>query len=242
MTTLRASILRVPFALFLLGTVALSAADLVDVKTVDPTIEVELRYAGTNNLLRRPLYPARMPALLRPEVVARLLDAQSYLRARGFRLKIWDAYRPKAAHDQLWANLQYTDYVANPADGRGSLHTWGVAVDATLAYANGKEATMPTDFDDFTPAAMLRYIGPDPYVRNNLHILQSAMARAGFYGLRTEWWHFIAKDWQKYRAIPDPMNVSRGSSGPGSSPAAGSNVSGGNSSPHSYRAAVADPP
>ncbi len=211
----------------------------MDVKTVDPTIEVELRYAGPNNVLRRPLYPATMPALLRPEVVARLLEAQSYLQVRGFRLKIWDAYRPKAAHDQLWARLQNTDYVANPEDGRGSLHTWGVAVDATLAYENGKEATMPTDFDDFTPAAMLRYIGPDPYIRNNLHILQSAMARAGFYGLRTEWWHFIAKDWQKYRAIPDPMNVSRGS---GSAPAAtGSGVSS-DSASRSYRAAVADPP
>lgn len=200
-------------ALFLLGAGGLSAADLVDVKTVDPTIEVELRYAGTNNVLGRPLYPPRMPALLRPEVVARLLTAQSYLQPRGFRLKIWDAYRPKAAHDQLWALLQNTDYVADPGDGRGSLHTWGVAVDATLAYENGKEVAMPTDFDDFTPAAMLRYVGPDPNISNNLHTLQSAMARAGFYGLRTEWWHFIVKDWQKYRAIPESINASLGSNG-----------------------------
>lgn len=66
---------------------------------------------------------------------------------------------------------------------------------------------MPTDFDDFTPAAMLRYIGPDPNIRNNLRILQHAMARAGFYGLRTEWWHFIAKDWQKYGPIAETTSA-----------------------------------
>ncbi len=201
-------ILSLSFALLIRG-VPLSAAELIDVKTVDPTIEVELRYAGTNNLLRRALYPADMPALLRPEVVARLIDAQSYLQVRGFRLKVWDAYRPKAAHDQLWALSQDNHYVASPAGGRGSLHTWGVAVDATLVSESGKEAAMPTDFDDFTPAAMLRYMGADPNIRNNLHILQRAMGRAGFYGLRTEWWHFIAKDWQKYRAVSDTTSVSQ---------------------------------
>src|SRR5207302_5185940 len=54
----------------------------------------------------------------------------------------------------------------------------------------GRPLSMPTDFDDFTPAAMLRYTGRDPLVRNHLHLLQTTMADVGFYGLRTEWWHF----------------------------------------------------
>ncbi|MGI9086153.1 MAG: M15 family metallopeptidase [Chthoniobacterales bacterium] len=177
--------------------------ELVDIQTIDPTIAVELRYAGSHNIAQRPLYPAGMPALVRPTVAARLVEAQSYLQMRGFRLKIWDAYRPKAAHDQLWELYRNHDYVADPSDGRGSLHSWGVAIDATLVYENGKEVTMPTDFDAFTPAAMLRYLGNDPYIRDNLHTLQRAMGHAGFFGMRTEWWHFVAKDWQKYRAVTD---------------------------------------
>lgn len=177
--------------------------ELVNIQTVDPTIAIDLRYCGQRNLAQRALYPANMPALVRPAVAARLVEAQSYLQVRGFRLKIWDAYRPKTAHDQLWQRSRKIDYVANPADGKGSLHTWGVAVDATLVDENGREVTMPTDFDDFTPAAMLHYKGSDLGIRSHLHTLQRAMARAGFYGVRTEWWHFVAKDWQKYRAISD---------------------------------------
>jgi D-alanyl-D-alanine dipeptidase len=131
------------------------------------------------------------------------VQAQSYLQVRGYRLKIWDAYRPKAAHDQLWQMSRNTDYVADPADGIGSLHTWGVAVDATLIYENGKAVMMPTDFDDFTPAAMLRYHGNDMSIRSHLYTLLHAMGLAGFYGMRTEWWHFVAKDWRKYRTVSD---------------------------------------
>jgi len=57
---------------------------------------------------------------------------------------------------------------------------------------------MPTDFDDFTPAAVWHYLGPDPAIRSHLHLLQVAMRDAGFYGLHTEWWHFVIVNWQKY--------------------------------------------
>ncbi len=186
------------FASLFFAICSVPAAELINIKAVDPTIEVELRYATTRNVTGRALYPPNMPALLQPSVAAQLSVAQTYLKTRGFRLKIWDAYRPKAAHEQLWQFLPNTDFVANPMDG-GSLHTWGVAVDATLLYANKHAVEMPTDFDEFTPAALLHYLGPNGGVRDHLHILQSAMARAGFYGMRTEWWHFVSKEWQKYR-------------------------------------------
>lgn len=177
--------------------------ELVNIKAIDPSIVVELRYASARNIAHRPLYAVNMPALLRPEVAHRLADAQRTLRARGFGLKVWDAYRPRPAHEQLWQYSPNNDYVADPAAG-GSLHTWGVAVDATLVDSDGKEVKMPTDFDDFTPAAMLYYNGADPKIRRHLRTLQSAMGRAGFYGLRTEWWHFVVKDWKNYRAVDEP--------------------------------------
>ncbi len=194
---------RALLATFLIAVTASDAAEpeLVDIRSVDPTVVVELRYAGMRNIAQFPLYPPDMPALVRPTVAHRVAVAQGYLRQRGYGLKIWDAYRPKSAHDQLWQFSRNNDYVANPADGRGSLHTWGVAVDATLVDKDGAEMEMPTDFDNFTPAAMLYYKGANDKVRRNVHRLQSAMAIAGFYGLRTEWWHFVAKDWQTYRTI-----------------------------------------
>jgi D-alanyl-D-alanine dipeptidase len=171
---------------------------LVDIQSVDPTIVIELRYSGTNNLIGQALYPPGTRALVRPEVAQRLATAQLFLRRYQCGLKIWDAYRPRSVQMRLWQATPNQDYVADPRAGAGSMHSWGVAVDATLIDAWSKPLSMPTDFDDLTPAAMWRYQGADQAIRAHLRLLQRAMADAGFYGLRTEWWHFNIVGWQKY--------------------------------------------
>ena len=176
---------------------------LVDVRAVDPTIIVELRYGGVNNLSGRALYPPGTSALVRPEVAPRLAAAQAFLRRYQYQLKIWDAYRPRSVQLHLWQLARNTDYVADPRGGAGSLHSWGVAVDATLVDAANNPVNMPTDFDDFTPAAIWRYQGNDSGIRSHLRLLQLAMAGAGFCGVRTEWWHFVVADWKKYLSPED---------------------------------------
>jgi D-alanyl-D-alanine dipeptidase len=185
-------------AVTLLSLNANAGGPLVDIRSVDPTIVVELRYAERNNLVGHPLYPSGTCALARPEVASGLAAAQAFLRRYQFGLKIWDAYRPVAVQEKLWQASHNSDYVANPEVGVGSLHSWGVAVDATLVDTWNCPVRMPSDFDDFTPAAMWRYAGPHPDVRAHVHLLQMAMRNAGFWGLRTEWWHFTIADWQKY--------------------------------------------
>jgi D-alanyl-D-alanine dipeptidase len=179
-----------------------SKLELLDIRSIDPSIVVELRYAGRNNLTGHALYPPGTPALVRPEVARRLAIAQRFLRQRAHGLKIWDAYRPRSVQVQLWRAAPANDYVADPETANGSLHTWGVAVDATLVDSRNQPVMMPTDFDDFTPAAMLIYCGPNRYIRSNLALLKAAMGAAGFYGQRREWWHFIAPDWKNH--VPDP--------------------------------------
>ena len=171
----------------------------VDVRSVDPTITVKLRYAGQNNFLGQPLYPLGTRALARPEVASALAVAQSVLRRYQYGLKIWDAYRPAAVQAKLWQASHNSDYVANPEIGVGSLHSWGIAVDATLVDSHGnRDVRMPTDFDEFTPAAMWPYMGSSFEIGGHVRLLNYAMHKAGFWGLRTEWWHFTIADWQKY--------------------------------------------
>ncbi len=181
----------------------------MDIRRVDPRIVVELRYAGSRNIAGRPLYPPGLPALVRPAVAVKLRKAQDELALREYRLKIWDAWRPKAAHEELWRLFPNKDYVGNPNDGIGSLHTWGVAVDATMVDKHGREVTMPTDFDAFSPAAMLKYTGRDPIVEMHLHVLQRAMSHAGFWGMRTEWWHFISRGWTQYKSIDEVQLIAQ---------------------------------
>jgi D-alanyl-D-alanine dipeptidase len=99
---------------------------------------------------------------------------------------------------QLWQVAHDKDYVADPQAGAGSLHSWGVAVDATLIDMWSRPVLMPTDFDNFTPAAMWHYRGSNPAIRSHVHLLQVAMRDAGFYGQPKEWWHFVIADWQRY--------------------------------------------
>lgn len=171
---------------------------LVDIKSVDRSIIVELRYASSKNLAGRPFYPSKTLALVRPEVAERLKIAQRFLKRYQYSLKIWDAFRPQSVQVELWKAAAKNDYVANPGAGAGSMHSWGVAVDATLADFHNGLVSMPTDYDDFTPAAMWKYQGSDPAIRSHLHLLQSVMRDAGFLGLRTEWWHFTIEGWEKF--------------------------------------------
>jgi zinc D-Ala-D-Ala dipeptidase len=201
--------LFVPIPAFTQSAPPIPESDFVDIRRVDPTIMIDLRYAGPNNFTHHALYPPGMPAMVRFSVAKRLAFAQEYLKAHGYGLKIWDAYRPTVAQQRLWEATRNNSYVADPREGIGSMHTRGAAVDVTLVDRKGKDVAMPTEFDNFTPAAMLDYQGSNPVVRSNLKLLQKAMARAGFYGLRTEWWHFCAGDWTTYPTVPEIQLVAQ---------------------------------
>ena len=75
---------------------------------------IELRYATSENIAHRPLYPSRMQPLIRAGVARRLITAQAILRRYNCGLKIWDAYRPRDAQAQLWRLAPRNDCVVNP--------------------------------------------------------------------------------------------------------------------------------
>jgi D-alanyl-D-alanine dipeptidase len=193
--------LTVPLLPVMAGTPGSRASEpLVDIHEVDPTIVIDLRYATSRNVLGHPIYPAGARALVRQSVADRLKFAQTYLHARGYGLKIWDAFRPFDAQGALWRYAKSARFVADPENGH-ALHTWGVAVDATVVDGKGKELAMPSEFDAFTLGASLHYHGDDPTVRADLNLLDHAMGAAGFVGMRSEWWHFVVPDWADFDVV-----------------------------------------
>ena len=129
--------------------------EFVDIAGVDPSIVIDLRYATEQNVTGHALYRRGTRAMILPSVAQQLAGAQKYLAQFRYRLKIWDAYRPQTAQEQLWHTTHNRSFVADPKEGRGSMHIRGAAVDATLVDAEGHDVPMPTDFDSFTPAAFL---------------------------------------------------------------------------------------
>jgi D-alanyl-D-alanine dipeptidase len=184
-----------------------AAEPLVEISKVDSNIFIDLRYGTSRNLFGHPIYPPGARAIIRQSVADRLKVADDYLRARGYGLKIWDAFRPFNAQGALWAFAKSAKFVADPENGH-ALHTWGVAVDATLVDSRGRELPMPSDFDSFSPSAALKYTGNNPTVQSDLDMLLHAMGVAGFRGMRSEWWHFVSPDWSDFSIVtPDQARL-----------------------------------
>jgi len=175
-----------------------SWARLVDIRTVNPNIRLDIRYATANNFLKRKLYSTAKCAL-RSSVAQKLALVQTDLEKIGLGLKVYDCYRPFSVTKQMWEFLPDPRYVANPA--RGSRHNRGAAVDLTLVDRTGKELEMPTPFDDFTKKAHRDYNGGSAQSRKNRQTLEDAMKKQGFIGISTEWWHFDSEDWQKFAIL-----------------------------------------
>jgi D-alanyl-D-alanine dipeptidase len=173
-----------------------SGQDLVEIQSIDPTIQVELKYATADNITGRVLYPADFKAQLRRDIAVNLQKAQAVLRPLGYGLKVWDAYRPLEVQKALYAVISDPRYVAAP--GVQSMHNRGVAVDITLVDAEGRELEMPTKFDVMGRSASYFYSGGNPAVLKRVVLLQRVMSRAGFYACKTEWWHFFSRKWRDY--------------------------------------------
>jgi D-alanyl-D-alanine dipeptidase len=165
---------------------------LVDAARMVNGLIVDLRYATKNNFLGRKLYPEGARCLLRRSAARRLAQAAELLRLKGLRLKAYDCYRPVSVQWQMWKVMPKPGYVADPR--KGSNHNRGVAIDLTLASADGKELEMPTPFDTFKPAAHHGYAQGSARSRENRETLREAMEAAGFQKNPMEWWHYELPD------------------------------------------------
>lgn len=179
-------------------------ARLIDIRSVNNKIALDIRYATENNFLKRKLYPVAR-CVLRGAAVKPLSQVQDDLAKQGLGLKVYDCYRPLSIQKQMWAVLPDSNYVANPA--KGSRHNRGAAVDVTLVDRNGKELEMPSGFDDFTERAHRDYKGGSPQSLKNRQRLEDAMKKYGFIPLATEWWHFDAPGWENFSVLDIPFGA-----------------------------------
>ena len=172
--------------------------EYVLVKKYMPDIYVELMYATENNFTGVRIYDFT-DAYLRYGTVKKLANVQKELKEQGYRLKIWDAYRPFEAQQKLWEVYPDPNYVANPANGMKK-HNLGGTVDITMVAADGSVISMPTEFDDFSLKADRDYSDiEDEEAVNNVMILQNAMENNGFTGYQGEWWDY--SDTVEYEAV-----------------------------------------
>lgn len=167
-------------------------------------IAVELRYATPDNFFGKDLYQGLDCAWLHRDAAAALELSVAWLAEYrpGATLLILDALRPQRVQEQLWEALQGTDligYIADPV--RGSVHSFGMALDLTVIGENGVELDMGTAFDDLSershPALEGIMLARGDLTQEqfaNRQLLRNAMLHGGWVGINSEWWHFDCGD------------------------------------------------
>ena len=184
----------------------------VSVGDAVPDAILEIRYYSTFNFIGDRIDGYERPAaLLTREAAARLKEAAGDLAEKGYRLKIFDAYRPQMAVDHFmrWAedptdtrmkrffypDLRKADLIPGHYIARRSGHSRGSTVDLTLFdMRTHREVDMGSPFDFFGEASHPDSPGVSEPHRAARMLLRGAMMRRGFLPIASEWWHFTLEN------------------------------------------------
>lgn len=179
---------------------------LVDLRSLDSTIVVDMRYRGNDNFTGAPLpgYEANR-AFLHRDAARAFARVHRSLASQGLGLKVFDGYRPVRATLAMVAWTQRVGRESLVRDGYisdRSRHNLGVAVDCTLVdRASGRELDMGTPFDTFSPAA--HTANATGVVAENRAKFVAAMKREDFANYEQEWWHysFVVKHPRRFDVV-----------------------------------------
>lgn len=176
---------------------------LVDVNSLDPTIEVNLKYASNDNFVGENVYGDLRKAYLEQELADCVSRVQKHLKELypGYSLVIFDAARPFSVQQRMFQLVQGTPqaiYVADPdTSHKGGFHNYGMAVDLSIVDEEGKLLDMGTSFDYFGEEAHVgsevtlvkkNKISREAY-RNRM-LLYYLMGDEGLLPYEFEWWHY----------------------------------------------------
>jgi D-alanyl-D-alanine dipeptidase len=169
---------------------AVNDTTFVNLKDFSQDFVYDMKYATEDNFLKAKVYDCA-ECFLRYKTVKSLILANQRLMKKGFKIKIFDCYRPLDIQKRMWAIVPNPKYVANPS--KGSIHNRGGAVDITLVDLNGKELDMGTAFDYFGVEASHDYPNFSKEIKNNRKLLRKYMEKECFNSFDSEWWHYNLK-------------------------------------------------
>ncbi|MBL0318892.1 MAG: D-alanyl-D-alanine dipeptidase [Alphaproteobacteria bacterium] len=175
--------------------------NLIAIKKPEFDIELDLVYATSSNFTGMPIY-RRADCYLHIDAAAALQKAITLAKELGYRLKVFDGFRPHEAQWVLWKHTPDPNFISNPETG-SMPHCRGVAVDLTLIDAQGNELDMGTAFDALIPLSHHGVTNISKESQHNRFILLGIMTAAGWDFYRNEWWHYQLFQSRSYSIIKD---------------------------------------
>jgi D-alanyl-D-alanine dipeptidase len=199
---------------------------MVDVRSVVPDIKIWLTFASQDNVMGKVLYPAGA-CLLQENTALKLAAAAELFAKDGYRIRLYDGYRPYSVSEYLYSQIRDARFVANPKK-RPSKHNRGAAVDITLERIDtGEQIPMPSFMHTFNISSyrelpdiyaveagseeyntilakypeILDYPRRSSKAINNMKYMSRIMKSCGFSTISTEWWHFNDTDWKTFMIL-----------------------------------------
>jgi D-alanyl-D-alanine dipeptidase len=162
----------------------------VNLKDYSQDFVYDIKYATSDNFLKTKVYDCA-ECFLRLKTAQALIEANEAFIKQGYKIKIFDCYRPLDIQKKMWKIVSNPEYVANPS--KGSIHNRGGAIDITLVDNNGKELEMGTPFDFFGKEASHNYADLSKEIMGNRLLLKIIMTESNFNSFDSEWWHYNLK-------------------------------------------------
>ena len=192
------------------STISYDSSDFKPVYTSINDAIYDIRYYSNYNFTGNKINGYDAPvAYMTKEALIALSQAADDLRKQGYRLLIWDTYRPQKAVDNFveWINnpnddgdktfypkLNKSDLLKGQYIMEKSGHSRGSTVDLTIVKKDGSPVDMGGTFDLFSEISHPDYKKLTKKQKKNRLILHNAMIKAGFKGIDSEWWHFTLEN------------------------------------------------
>ena len=167
--------------------VIINDTTFVNIKDYSSDFILDMKYATEDNFLETKVYDCQS-CFLRLKTIKFLIESNNEFKKKGYKIKLFDCYRPLDVQKKMWAIIPDANYVANPA--KGSIHNRGGAVDITLVDENGVELDMGTTFDFFGIESSHDYRNYPKKILKNRRLIKKIMTRNNFESFDSEWWHY----------------------------------------------------
>ena len=174
--------------------------NLIKVNKKNLDVEIDLRYSTKKNFTNEKVCFSK-DCYIHKIAFEHLSLAVEIAKKIGFKIKVFDAYRPVYVQRKLWDFFPDPNFIAPPE--KGSPHSRGVAIDLTLIDSNKEELDMGTDFDEFSKLSYHGSLQISKTAYKNRTLLLGIMTDAGWDFFRNEWWHYQLFDSKKYPIIDD---------------------------------------
>lgn len=175
------------------------------VKIKSPYFITHLTYNRDDNFLSHKFYDkfGINDCYVHIDIYENMKKLEDILKEKQLKMKLYDCFRPHEAQRYMWKKEPNPKYLSNPYK-YGSLHSKGLAIDVALTNMKGEEYEFPTKVDAFLPSASQNYECKENEKNKceNRELLRSIMEKAGFRGIKNEWWHYQKKgDTKGYELI-----------------------------------------